>query len=225
VSEQSVDGRRVGLDDQALRERLLEGDHAAFAEVFDRYAQLVYRVAWRWTRHEQDAEDLVSATFLTVWQRRQDSHVIDESLRPWLLAITTNLARNASRGQRRRTLGLVRAAGHVMPPAAVVIMEDQVLDRVDAARDAALVSVGIERLPQGEREVALLCLLEGLPVSEAAHALGLSQGTVRSRLFRARASLRGVLHSGEATERGHGRGHLPNDRPAPAGDESTGARR
>lgn len=214
----------MGLDDRTLTARLVAGDHSAVTEVFDRYAPLLHRVARRWTGHEQDAEDVVSATFLTVWQRRQDAHTVEGSLRPWLLTIATNLARNALRARRRRTLGLIRLTGqdcqHVAPTP-----QDRVLDQMDAERDAAVVSAGIERLPRRERDVAVLCLLEGLQIREAAHVLGVAEGTVRSRLFRARTSLKALLRSGEATERGHGRGHLPSDRPAPAGDQPTGARR
>ncbi len=214
----------MDVEDRVLAQRLVEGDEAAFAAVFDRYARLAYRVARRWTGHREDAQDVVSSAFCQVWQLRGDAHVIEGSLRPWVLAITVNMARNSVRDRGRRAGGLLRlrmlpCQGQIPGP------EDAVLGALAAVGDAAVVTAGIARLPAAAREIAELCLLEGLSPAEAAVVLGIHEGTARSRLSRARSSLRGLLQSGEPIERWPGSGHLPGDRPARAGDQSTGVRR
>lgn len=221
----------MGVDDRGLVASL-RGDPLeaanAFEVVFDRYAALVHRVAVKWTGHQQDAEDVVSQAFLVVWQRRQEAHLIEASLRPWLLAIAVNVSRNVIRGRRRQGLLLVSAAGQLAgrrDELGATSVEEQVVDRLGVTRDAAVVAAGIDRLPPAEHEVAVLCLLEGLRPQEAAEVLGVPESTVRTRLFRARASLRALLRRSDVTERGDAGGHQQGDRPATTGERTTGARR
>ena len=127
----------------------------------------------------------MSETFLAAWRGREDVEVDGGSLRPWLFGIATNKARNADRSLRRRLAFLSRRG-----PEVVGDFAEDVAGRVDDARRLAEVRRVLGRLRRHEREVIALCVWGGLDYAQAAEALGVPVGTVRSRLSRARARLR-----------------------------------
>ncbi|MFI9155472.1 RNA polymerase sigma factor [Streptomyces sp. NPDC053367] len=168
-----------------MRERVRAGERDAFAELFERYAQAVHQHAFWLTGDRASAEDIMSETFLTAWQGRTRLRDDGGSLRPWLLGIATHKAENARRGLRRRLAFLARQR---QPP----VVEDfapAVAGRIDDARRLAAVQGALDRLRRPEREVLGLCVWSGLDYRQAAQALGVPVGTVRSRLSRARARL------------------------------------
>ncbi|MFI2298025.1 RNA polymerase sigma factor [Actinacidiphila glaucinigra] len=173
-----------------VRTRVRDGDPAAFAELFDAYARTVYNHAFRLTADWSVAEDVMSATFLEAWRLRDRVDPEGGSLRPWLLGVATNIARNHRRGNRRYRAAV--AAGALAGTAALEVPDhaDLVAGRVDDRRRLAAVLTALTRLRRPEREVLTLCLWEGLEYAEAAEALGVPVGTVRSRLSRARKRLR-----------------------------------
>ncbi|MBB5869027.1 RNA polymerase sigma-70 factor (ECF subfamily) [Allocatelliglobosispora scoriae] len=168
-----------------IRERVRSGDPSVFAELFDRYAKAVYNHAFRLTANWAVTEDVMSATFLQAWRSR--ARVSDEggSLRPWLLGIATNEARNHVRSNRRYRAAA--AALPVEPP--TPDHAEQVAGQLDDARRIRAAVAALALLRPHEREVITLCLWEGLDYESAARALGVPVGTVRSRLSRGRARL------------------------------------
>ncbi|MEU5180626.1 sigma factor [Streptomyces longwoodensis] len=90
-----------------MRSRLRAGQPAAFAELFDTYARGVYNHAFRLTADWSTAEEVMATTFLEAWKLRHRIDPEGGSLRPWLLGIATNTARNQYRSNRRHR----RAAG------------------------------------------------------------------------------------------------------------------
>jgi len=173
-----------------VRTRVRDGDPAAFAELFDAYARTVYNHAFRLTADWSVAEDVMSATFLEAWRLRERVDPEGGSLRPWLLGVATNIARNHCRSNRRYRTAV--AAGAQAGTAALEVPDhaDLVAGRVDDRRRVSAVLTALARLRRPEREVLTLCLWEGLEYAEAAEALGIPVGTVRSRLSRARTRLR-----------------------------------
>ncbi|MEU3691333.1 RNA polymerase sigma factor [Streptomyces narbonensis] len=172
------------------RARIRAGDPSAFAELFDSHARSVYNHAFRLTGDWSVAEDVMAATYLEAWRLRQKVDPEGGSLRPWLLGVATNVARNHCRGNRRyrRAASAYAAAG-----AAEAAMPDhasEVAGRLDDRRRIAATLRALGTLRRTEREVLVLCLWEGLAYTEVAAALGVPVGTVRSRLSRARAKLR-----------------------------------
>ncbi|WP_405922081.1 RNA polymerase sigma factor [Streptomyces sp. NBC_00122] len=172
-----------------MRARVRSGDPDAFAELFDSYARAVYNHAFRMTGDWAVAEDVMSATFMEAWRLRATVDPEGGSLRPWLLGVATNLARNHCRGNRR-----YRAAAAAAAAAAASVPDhaDEVAGRLDDRRRIAVTLAQLSALRRPEREVLLLCLWEGLEYADAAHALGIPVGTVRSRLSRARTKLRAL---------------------------------
>ncbi|MEU4654820.1 RNA polymerase sigma factor [Streptomyces sp. NPDC023723] len=169
-----------------LRARIRAGDPEAFAELYEEYARFVYNYAYRLTGNWSTAEEVMGDTFLDAWRGRDQVDPDRGTLRPWLLGIATNKARNANRGTGRRLAFLARR----LEPEAVADFADETVGRVDDARRLAAVRQAMGRLRQTEREVLALCVWSGLDYPQAAQALGVPVGTVRSRLSRARARLR-----------------------------------
>ncbi|PJN26929.1 RNA polymerase subunit sigma [Kitasatospora sp. CB02891] len=184
-----------------MRTRVRAGDPSVFGELFDRYARAVYNHAFRLTADWSVAEDVMSATFMEAWRLR--SRVAEEggSLRPWLLGVATNLARNHCRSNRR-----YRAAAAALAASGASVVEvpdhaEEVVGQVDDRRRLAATMAAMGALRRAEREVLVLCLWDGLEYAEAAEALGIPVGTVRSRLSRARTKLRKLADSELAAEK------------------------
>jgi RNA polymerase sigma-70 factor (ECF subfamily) len=167
----------------------------AFGELFERHANRVYAHCFTRTGSWSTAEDLTSVVFLEAWRRREEVRFSGDSALPWLLGVANNATRNAQRTLRRHNLLLAK-----LPPAGeeADIAADAAA-RVDQERLAQHLLCAMGGLKQSEREVLALCDWAGLSYSEAAVAMGVPEGTVRSRLSRARQRLRDL--AGEAQPR------------------------
>ncbi|MEU4518866.1 RNA polymerase sigma factor [Amycolatopsis sp. NPDC024027] len=175
--------------DQALWEQAAGGDVTAFGKLFSRHAGAVWNYAYRLTGSWSVAEDLTSSTFLSAWRRLGEVTLVNDSARPWLYAVTSNLAR---REQRR--LGRFSGALSRLPRGgAVRDHAEDVARQVDAGRRLRVVLDAVATLPRAERRAVELCLLGDLSTAEASAVLGIAEASVRARISRARSRLRGVL--------------------------------
>jgi RNA polymerase sigma factor (sigma-70 family) len=160
------------------------GDAEAFATLFERHAKAIYNYCFRRVGDWSAAEDLLSVVFLEAWRRR-DKELPPGKVLPWLYGIATNVVRNRRRSERRYRMALARVPA--TPPeddfgAAV----DVRLDDERRMRDALAL---LKTLPRGQQDVFVLCAWGDLSYEDAAFALGVPVGTIRSRLARARRSL------------------------------------
>ncbi|WP_079038710.1 RNA polymerase sigma factor [Streptomyces sp. NBRC 110028] len=181
---------------EGLRERIRAGDREAFAELYEEHARSVYNHAFRLTGDWSVAEEVMGDTFLDAWRGRDQLEPGDGTLKPWLLGVATNKARNANRGLGRRLAFLARRPA----PAPVADFAEEAAGRIDDARQLAAVREVYGRLRRGEQEVLALCVWSGLDYAQAAEAMGIPVGTVRSRLSRARARLRKLAEQRLAEE-------------------------
>ncbi|MBC9718660.1 RNA polymerase sigma factor [Streptomyces sp. TRM66268-LWL] len=189
--------------DTNLRAGVRAGDEAAFGRLFDAYSRSVYNHGYRLTGDWTAADDIVSLTFLEAWRLRDRLDEDGGSLRPWLLGIATNVARNTRRAARRHAAAVER----LPPPEPVVDFADEIAGRLDDSAYLAGVRAAVARLRRAEREVLALCVWGELDYAAAAEALGIPVGTVRSRLSRARTKLAKALeHTEPAQRRGQVRG-------------------
>lgn len=163
------------------------GEGEAFGRVYDRHLERVQRHCRRLVDRTEDADDLVAITFLEAWRRRGSVRFVDGSLLPWLLVTATNAGRNLRRSARRHRALLERLANE--PSHHPTELEDS-----DDMRRA------LARLSVRHREVVALCVLEGFSEREAAAALGVAPGTIKSRLSRAKAELRSTIVLSELKE-------------------------
>jgi RNA polymerase sigma-70 factor (ECF subfamily) len=159
---------------------------AAFGVIFDRHVDAIFGYLCRRVGRS-DAEELASETFVRAFDLRE--RFSGEDARPWLYGIATNLIRNHRRAERRQLLAYARAASRSVPGNA----EEDIEGRMDATAAAPLLSVALQRLDAGDRDVLLLHAWEGLSYKEISDALGIALGTVGSRLSRARRVAREVL--------------------------------
>jgi RNA polymerase sigma factor (sigma-70 family) len=169
----------------ALRSRVRDGDAEAFGELFGSFAPHVYNHAFRLTGDWAAAEDVLSLTFLEAWRNREQISPEGGSLRPWLLGVATNVVRGHYRARRRHKETLARLGLELD----VADFAEDVSERVDDAARIAAMHRSLARLRGPERDVLALCAWSGLSYAEAAEALGIPVGTVRSRLARARGRL------------------------------------
>jgi RNA polymerase sigma-70 factor, ECF subfamily len=164
------------------------GDPVVFRELFREHAPAVYGHARRVTGDWAAAEDVVSLTFLEAWRLRERLRDEGDSPRPWLMGIAVNVLRNRGRAARRHRVAMARAPSKGVVPD----FADEVVGRLADAQQLAAAKVALG-------EVFTLCVWSGLGYAEAALALGIPVGTVRSRLSRARTRLRELaaaeLHS------------------------------
>ncbi|MFI9825635.1 RNA polymerase sigma factor [Streptomyces sp. NPDC052013] len=172
--------------DFSLHARIRAGDPEAFREIFRDHAQIVYRHAVRTTGDWAAAQDVVSLTFLEAWRVREKLRDEGDTPRPWLMGISTNVLRNTARAARRHERALARLpVKEVVPDFA-----DELIGRITDGEQLAAAQAVLAQLRRSEQEVFTLCVWSGLSYAEAAQALGVPVGTVRSRLARARSRLR-----------------------------------
>jgi len=159
-----------------------------FTVLFRRHAPHIQRYVVR--RLGQDAaDDIVAETFLLAFRQRDSYDQARADARPWLYGIATNLIGRHRRAEIRLYRALARTgADPVMEP-----FTDQVDDRVSASAASRRLAAGLARLPEELRDTLLLVAWSNLSYEEAATALGIPVGTVRSRVSRARSRLRRAL--------------------------------
>lgn len=178
-----------------LWEELRSADPAALSAVYEAHVDAVHRFAFRRTASAASAEDVTQATFTAVWRQAQAGQLPSLTLptaRPFLLRIATNECRNLNRSSRRRRalqdrLEVSDLVRHVDDHAAGVA------SRVDDERQMSEVRAAMAVLPAGQREAVELVLWEQLSTAEAAQVLGVAEGTVKSRVSRARKRLGELL--------------------------------
>lgn len=185
-SSVSNTGSEVSADARLVAD-LRHGDREALAELFEQYADRLYAHCFRRLGDYADAEDAVSTVFLTVWRRRQRVQLHDDSAAPWLYGIATNVCRNLERSRRRHLRVAARAGsvGDVDAPDHA----DRINDRLADEQRMNELLERVRALSRGEQDVLALVIWSGLSYADAAAALDIPIGTVRSRLARARARL------------------------------------
>jgi RNA polymerase sigma-70 factor (ECF subfamily) len=168
-------------------------DPSCFALVFDRYFATIHRyVARRAGTHV--ADDLAGEVFRIAFERRDTFDPQQDSARPWLYGIATNLLHGQRRAEERRLRALERAVAESLVPVAVDAF-DHAGERVDAMAAAARIAWSMAQLPPVDRDTLTLFAVEGLTYFEVAGALAVRVGTVRSRIHRARCRLRELLRA------------------------------
>lgn len=184
TSKSSGDVRRADLE---LARRCRGGDADAFEELYRLHAGRLYSLACRMAGSAQEAEDLLQEVFLHAY-RKLESFRGDSSLGTWLYRLGMNQCLDYLRGRRARmnqatdSLDEDGAAEPSSPMPATPIA----VNRLDLER-------AIGRLPEGCRAAFLLHDVEGFEHHEVARILGVSEGTSKSQVHKARMKLRAML--------------------------------
>jgi RNA polymerase sigma-70 factor (ECF subfamily) len=161
------------------------GDRHAYEEIVRRHQNIAFRTAWVITGSAADAEEAAQDAFVKA-HRALGRFREGAPLRPWLLTIVANEARNRVRAAGRRERLVLRVAEERRPGGAVPSPEAALLDFEQ--RDELLAAVG--ELSETDRQAIACRYFLDLSEEETAAALGVRRGTVKSRLARALARLR-----------------------------------
>jgi RNA polymerase sigma-70 factor (ECF subfamily) len=170
---------------------MLERD--ALERFVDEYADRAYGFAYGLCGNEPEARELVQEAFVKIFERADQ---FDEtlSLETWFLTVLKNVFRDSLRRWDRKSRVSLDATigdeGLTVADAIADANEEAMLDRLERNEAAERLRAAIETLTPDARAIVALIDMEGLGYEEAAEALSLPLNTVRSRLFRARESLR-----------------------------------
>lgn len=164
--------------DDELVGRLQAGDEAAFLVVYDAHQAGIYRFALRMSGRAEVAEEVTQETFLRLVNGRLKYRAEQGPLGSFLFGVARNLTWKHLASQSMGTEYDEPASGDPDPLSRI-----EALESLDALKEAMMA------LPASQREVVVLCHLEEMSYEDAARVLVCPIGTVRSRLFRARAEL------------------------------------
>lgn len=169
-------------DEVRLVQRVAEGDASAYRELVLRYASRLRQYAFRITRNEPEAEDVVQETFLRLWLRASD-YSPRARVTTWLHRIVHNLSVDKLRARKTDDpIDSERLAVSAPQP-----------DLVDAKRRALALDRALSLLPERQASAVVLVHLQGLSGAEAAEVLGVSAEALESLLARGRRALKAAL--------------------------------
>jgi RNA polymerase sigma factor (sigma-70 family) len=175
------------VGDAAIFERSRH-EPETFAAVFDRYYAQIHGFAAQ-RLGPGLADDVAAETFLVAFDRRERYDLSRPDARPWLYGIASNLISRHRRAEAR----LYRALARTGVDGAAESHADQVAIRVDAQAHRGRLMAALAGISDANRGVLLLVAWAGLTTDEAAQALGITPGTARLRLHRARKKIRAAL--------------------------------
>ena len=165
-----------------------------FTDLFDKYHGEIYRyVAGRLSASH--ADDLAAETFLVAFRDQAKLNDAGQT-RAWLYGIATNLIRRHHRDEERRYRALGRVGSHAEP---ADNDHERIISRVAAGVVQRELAAALQDLKPADRDVLLLVALADLGYAEVAVALGIPEGTVASRLNRARKAVRAALGGADPT--------------------------
>jgi RNA polymerase sigma-70 factor, ECF subfamily len=188
-------GRRPGRlleseRERSLRERLVARDERALAELVDVATPWLLNIARGMLHDEDEAEDVVTEAFRSLWENVAPVTAEESALVPYLLRVTRHRAIDRLRARERhgRGLSLVSAgAARSVPP----VEPDEA--GTPGWRVHQQVHAALDDLPADQRAVVDLAYFQGKTLAEVADELGIPIGTVKSRLHRAFGRLRDLL--------------------------------
>ena len=203
-ARQSVEDRMSTKANEVAMDRLLVdrfkgGDASAFDEMVSRYWDRIFSMVNQLLRNPQDAEEVTQDAFIRA-HRGLANFRGDSAFSTWLYQIATNLARNRYwywwRRKRDKSVSFDAPMGpdNDTTLAEIIPAEVETPDDITVSREfVARIGKGMERLGTKHREILVLRNIKNMSYEEIAQVLGISVGTVKSRIARARESLRSKL--------------------------------
>lgn len=177
--------------DQKLVESCLHGNDGAWEAVVSSYGKRVYNLGYRYTNRKEEAEDLTQEIFIRVYQNLKSYRSEQGSFQNWILRVARNLIIDRYRQIRRYP-----QTGGSDELETMTLIDDTVLSPQRVAEQAEasrFVQDGLQGLSPELKEAIILRDLEGMAYHEIADLLGVPEGTVKSRINRARVELAKIL--------------------------------
>ncbi len=178
-----------------LVQRARQGDQDAFAVLVEENQGRIYNLALRMTGNPEDAAELCQEAFLNAW-KGLGKFQGDSSFATWLYRLTSNVCIDFLRREKRRNaLSLTLSLDDEEEGRQAQLPDERFCPHQEAERRERqeTLRAGLNTLSPDHRRVLILRELEGLSYSEIAQVLGLEEGTVKSRIARARLALRNYL--------------------------------
>ena len=187
--------------DELLLRRAQRGDPDAFEQLMTPQEKLIWRVCWHYTGDREAASDCGQDTMVRIW-RSLDKYHGECAFETWIYRVAANCCIDYLRKKKRdrsESIEPLREVGFD-PADPKAGTEEQVIKAEEKQR----IRECIARLPEEQRDALVLTQLEGIPYETAARRLGVSEGTVKSRVNRARAKLKEWLsENGELSPGNH----------------------
>jgi RNA polymerase sigma-70 factor (ECF subfamily) len=190
----------AGLTDEVLVERVRSKDVAAFEELLGRYENKLYRLAMRFVRNENDAQEILQDAFLSAW-RNLPGFEGRAQFGSWMYRVTVNAALMFLRARSRHPEVMLDdvepAILHKAAEQSVHGSSEDWSQRPDEQLQSEELRRHIQdaadALPEGLRTVFLVRDVEGMSTEETAELLGMTLPAVKTRLHRARLAMREAI--------------------------------
>ena len=180
--------------DELLLRRAQGGDPEAFGQLMQPLEQLVWRVCWHYTGNREAAEDCGQEAMVRIW-RSLGNYRGDCALESWIYRIAANCCMDWLRRKKRdRSVSIEPLREQGFDPADPAPGTEEQAVRKDESRR---LREAVAQLPEDQRDALILTQLEKVPYEEAARRLGVEEGTVKSRVNRAKARLKEMLSDGK----------------------------
>jgi RNA polymerase sigma-70 factor, ECF subfamily len=187
---------------QELQQLLMaagRGDHASFAQVYERTSSHLFGVALRMLGNEAAAQDALQESYVNIWKNASQfrASIDGQTLSPmtWLIAIVRNKSLDALRQTTRRKEDELIAEGDAQDRAPTVMAEtaSSALESLTQATESLHIDACMGGLPAAQRQALALCYYQGLSHSEAADQMGSPLGSVKAWVRRGLSQLKNCL--------------------------------
>jgi RNA polymerase sigma-70 factor, ECF subfamily len=185
-------GERVKIPDRPARTSARGPDEALIRSLYTDHGRSLLAYAVRMTGDRHAAEDLVQDTIVKAWKNSDTLFNGTRSVRAWLLTVLRNLIIDRARAKAARPTEVAESPWYLPVQR----------DHADDVVDSMVILRALEGLPPRHREVLVELYYRGRTTRDAAAALGIPEGTVRSRAFKALRSLRGLVRSDDRAVEG-----------------------
>lgn len=190
------------MDEKAIIKQVLAGDNDAFGILVETYQDRVFNLAVRMSGNTDDAFDLAQEAFFRAW-RGLSGFQFEASFSTWLFRLTSNVCLDWLRAKKRRPTVSLTSVGDEEETVQLDLPDPGMgpEELLIAAENRSTLAAAMNALPVEYRQILTLRAIDDLSYTEIAEVLQLREGTVKSRLSRARVALRNkLLQNGNKTE-------------------------